>query len=243
MSTFKKIIVTSFFVLSSYYTPANAQVGPGVPTFDYANLLQAINQVQAWGQQYSQMFQQIQTGLNTYNSISGVRNLGDILNNPLLQNVVPADLTNTYNAIDQNGLGGLTTAAKAVRNLVMQYNCEDRQGEDQRTCQSLLNQNAQNKSILQNAFDLINTRVSQIQALQARINTTTDAKSIQELQARIASEQTQIANDGNRLQVMASMAEAQRQAVDQTIRERRINSFNATKKLSDGYVYNPPIAP
>jgi type IV secretion system protein VirB5 len=65
-------------------------------------------------------------------------------------------------------------------------------------------------------------RGQQIQSLQSQINMTGDMKAVAELQARIQSENAQVANDANRLAIMKAMGEAQQQAIAQAGKEREL---------------------
>lgn len=224
MNGIKKYIATIVFAFSALGSNA---AHAGIPVIDVAALAQAIQQVMAWGQQYQQMVQQYQQMLQqyqqlqqTYNSLNGIRNLGDVMNNPALKGIVPTDVGTVYTAINQAGAGSLSGVAQGIRTASKLYNCEDRTGADKTNCEAILSINAQSQAYEKNAMQIATDRVSQIQSLQSLINTTTDPKAIAELQARIAGEQAQIQNDANRLAVMKSMAETQMQAAEQARKER-----------------------
>jgi len=182
-------------------------------------------------QQYDQMVQQ-------YDSLTGSRGLGDILNNQALQGVVPANLASTYSAINSGGYSGLTSAAKSLRDATKIYNCEDRTGDAQVACQSILNSNSQNQANIQNALDLAQQRTSQIQSLQSQINGTSDPKAIAELQARIQAENTQISNDSNRIALMQATAAAQQQAAQQQQKERELKWLSQSGDGTQGFHFS-----
>lgn len=220
----KRLLVAVAFLLSTVFSnTAHA----GIPVIDAANLAQAIQEVLAWAQQYEQMVQQIHQMEQQYQSVTGVRGLGDILNNPLLQQVVPSDVATIFNGINTSGYAGLTTAAQGIRSATMKYNCENMAGDSQVACQAVLNTNAQQQAYQQNALQIITQRVSQIQSLQSQINATQDPKAIAELQARIAAENTQVTNDANRIAVMQALAQSQQQAAEQALRERTLKMLSA----------------
>jgi type IV secretion system protein VirB5 len=211
-------------------------------------LAQAIQQVVAWGQQYGQMAQQYQQLVQQYdqlvlqyNAVTGTRNLGDILNNPALQQAVPGgtQLMNSYSSINANGFSGLSAAAQALRNASMLYDCARRAGEDLRLCQAASVTNSQNQANYQAALDLMSQRTAQVQALQSSINGTTDPKAIAELQARISSENAQIVNDANRIALMQAIAESQERLVQQQYRERELRSLSSTGSTLDTFVFTP----
>ena len=220
----------------------------GIPVIDVAALTQAIQQVIAWGQQYGQMAQQYQTLVQQYdqlvaqyNAVTGTRNLGNVLNDPALQQAVPggAQLMATYSTINANGYSGLSSAAQALRSASMLYDCARRAGEDLRLCQAASVTNSQNQANYQAALDLMTQRTAQVQALQNSINSTTDPKAIAELQARIATENAQIVNDANRIALMQAMAESQERLVQQQFRERELRALSSTASTLDTFVFTP----
>jgi type IV secretion system protein VirB5 len=237
----KKLLASIALVLSSLCGQA---AHAGIPVVDVTSvaiqqtqLVQAIQQVAAWAQQYQQMMSQIQQAQQQYASLTGARGLGDILNNQLLQGVVPADVSQIYSAINAGGFNSLTGAAKTLRSATMIYNCEGRQGQDLQICQSLLNTNAQTQAFQQNALSLITQRVGQIQSLQSQINTTQDPKAIAELQARLQAENTQVANDSNRIAVMQALAESQQRSAQQQQKERELKWLSLPDDGTAGFEF------
>lgn len=223
MKRIKKYLGVVLFAFSALGSNA---AHAGIPVIDVAALAQAIQQVMAWGQQYQQMAQQYQQLTQqfqqlqqTHNSLNGIRNLGDVMNNPALKGMVPSDVATVYTSINQAGSGSLSGVAQGIRTASKLYNCEDRAGADKTNCEAILSMNAQSQAYEKNALQIATERVNQIQSLQGMINSTTDPKAIAELQARIAAEQAQIQNDANRLAVMKAMADTQMQAAEQARKE------------------------
>lgn len=232
----KKFIALFTLVLSAL---VGNSAYASIPTIDSANLAQAIQQVVAWQKQYQQMVDQFQQAKQQYNSLTGTRNLGDILNNPALQGVVPSDIATIYSAVQQGGQGGLTNAAQLLRNATQVYDCQDRTGLNKATCQALLNNNAQTQAYATGAVDIVTQRVAQIQSLQSQINATNDPKSIAELQARLIAENAQVSNDANRLAVLKMMADAQERAAEQALYERQLKNLSSTKDGTENFVFRP----
>lgn len=235
----KKLFATLAIMVSLLGSPT---AHAGIPTFDVANLAQAIMEVLAWGEQYGQMFEQIEQmkqqydqATQQYESLTGSRGFGDILNNQALRGVVPANLSSTYSSINSGGYSGLSSEAKSLRDASKIYNCEDRTGDAQVACQSTLNQNSQTQANLQNALDLVQQRTGQIQSLQSQINSTSDPKAIAELQARIQSENSQISNDANRIALMNATADAQRVAAQQKLKERELKWLSNSNTGLEGF--------
>lgn len=241
----KKLTVAAALSLGIFSSNA---AHAGIPVIDVAALTQAIQQVISWGQQYGQMadqyqqmLQQYQQLVQQYDAVTGTRNLGDVLNNPALQQAVPGgtQLMSTYTSINNNGIAGLTPAAQALRNATAIYECTGRVAEALRLCQAALATNSQNTVNYQSALDMISQRTSQIQSLQSSINTTNDPKSIAELQARIASETAQVTNDANRIALMRALADSQDRLQAQQYRERELKSLHNPTSVLDTWTYVP----
>jgi len=206
---------------------------------DAANLAQAKQQVQSWSKQYNQMTDQLNQLKQLYASTTGNRGLGSVNNNPQLLGTVPPDLVQAYTALQNKGANGLSTDARAIRDQTKIYNCENRSGPDLITCQRILNGLAQQQALLQNALNLTGARADQIRSLQDKVGTTTDAKSIAELQARLQVENLQVNNDANRLLLMRSLAEASDRSAEQAIHEKEMRSLSLHNDGSDTFRFVP----
>ncbi|MGH1472659.1 MAG: P-type DNA transfer protein VirB5 [Cellvibrionaceae bacterium] len=231
----KKIIATLFFVFTiNISSNANA----GIPVIDVASLVQSVMNIFAWVQQANDMYQQIQSAAqeiqmmqqqaqqmqDDFNSMTGSRLLGMILNDPNLQDYIPVDMSTVYNDVYNSGYGGLTPGAKTIRDSSMIYNCNGESSDFRGICETSLNLNAQTMAMTEEAFDTAVQRGSQIESLMQEINNTTDPKEIAELNSRINAENVMIANEQNKVQLWQSMAQAQAKASDQQAAEWYINS-------------------
>jgi len=193
-------------------------------------------------QQYQSLNQQLSTAKQALNTLSGSRNLGNILTNPALNQVVAPDLTSQVNGLSQNGARALSPSAQALRQKTMIYNCEDKTGTDKTSCEASLNINAEAMANEENTLNLLTLRSQNLSSLQDQINLTSDAKAIAELQARIAIEQANIQNDSNKIAVMNALFEQQRQASDQTAREHVQKMLSSTAHhTSSDFVYQLPV--
>jgi type IV secretion system protein VirB5 len=72
----------------------------------------------------------------------------------------------------------------------------------------------------------LQTRSGQIQQLMAQINATTDAKSIQELTARIQAEQVMAANEGKEAEWLRAQVETQSRILDQQLIQKQIDRLH-----------------
>ncbi|MCU0923789.1 MAG: type IV secretion system protein, partial [Burkholderiaceae bacterium] len=181
----------------------------GIPVIDAANLAQTVQQVINDITKINNQVQQITQLQAHLNSINGLRNLGNVFNNALLHNYVPAKAFNLVNAVQADGYAGLGTTAKRLRDAGMVYNCTDRAGAARTDCEASLAQPYQYKGLLQDAMSSAANRLAQIQSLMDEINATPDQKSVQEIQARIGAENALLAHEASQIQMLQGMADSE----------------------------------
>ncbi len=210
-------------------TPARAQ---GIPVIDIANLIQTLLQVLNDITEISNQVQQIAQLQQQLQSLNGIRNLGNVLNNPLLRNYVPAQAFTVLNAVNNNGYAGLSGTARALRDVGMVYNCLDLQGAARTTCQATLAQPYQHKGLLQDAMTAASGRLQQINGLMDRINLTTDQKAVQEIQARISAENALLAHEVSPVQMLQGMADSEERIARSRDRERQYEMLGRTGRIS-----------
>lgn len=229
----------SFFIAGLISIGAVGAAQAQFAVIDFANLMQALVQVDAWKQQYEQMANQYDQLRKQYDAMTGSRNLGDIASNPALRAVVPTDVAGLYTGIQANGAAAMTPAARALRDSTKIYDCEDRRDTDLVSCQALLGNNAQLQALSQSALSLVEQRGGQIELLQHQISATSDVKAIGELQAKLQVETTQVGNDANRLILMKMLADSADRGAQQAIKERELKNLSLTSDGSDTFVYVP----
>lgn len=210
--------------------PARAQ---GIPVIDAANLLQTVQQVINDITQITNQVQQITQLQSHLTSINGLRNLGNVFNNPALRNYVPPEAHTFLNAVNTSGYAGLNTTARALRDAGMVYNCLDLSGAARTSCQAALAQPYQHKGLLQDAMTSAAGRLSQIQSLMGQINATTDQKSVQEIQARIGAENALLAHEVSQLQMLQGMADSEERIARSRERERQYQMLGRTGRIAD----------
>lgn len=205
----------------------------GIPVVDVANLFQSVQQVINDITQIYNQLRQIQHLKTQIDSINGARNLGDVFNNPLLKNYIPAEAFTLLNAVNTSGYGGLNATAKMLRDVSMVYNCMDRTGDEQTRCQAALAQPYQQKGLLQDAMATAAGRLTQIQSLMTQINATTDQKSVLEIQARIGAENALLAHETSQVQMLQGMADSEERIARSRERERQYQMLGRTGKVAD----------
>lgn len=226
----KKIeaLVTAL-ALAAVTSTANA----GIPVIDAANLAQSIQQVIAWGQQYTQMvdsinqlraqYTQLQT---TYNSMTGNRGLGTLLNASADQ-AARRYLPPRGEQIDQLALGlvpGYASLQSTVASLratisTLPADTLPSGSEALNALNAKLDSIATQKALGQAAYSSAEQRTSNVESLVATIGSANDPKAIAEMQARIAAEQVLVQNDVAKVQAMAYMQRAEEQRASQRAAE------------------------
>jgi type IV secretion system protein VirB5 len=182
-----------------------------------ANTAQQITQLKAQLDQmvktYETVTSQLRKAEEAYNAVTGVRNLGDIFNNPALRKYLPADMKRVYDATQVGGYRGISGTVDEILKLeALSGSTKDQMREiNERSRRSA----ATSKLVGEDAYEGAQLRMEQLDNLLGQINKTQDPKALGELQARIAMEQASLQNEAIKLQLMAHMAQAERQLVEE----------------------------
>ena len=201
----------ALFSVLSFGNSANA----GIPVIDSANLAQAVHQVTAWAQQYQQMVQQIGQLQQQYQNLSGVRNMGSLVNNPAARQYLPAD----YQTILSQGVGQWQAIYNATKKIDISDTSLSNSSDVAQAFQAVAKQAAINRAGAEEGYKTASQRFSDIQVLLDKINAAPDAKDIADLQARIQAEQVMMQNEANKLAMLQQLASAQRDLQQQQARE------------------------
>lgn len=210
---FNKIsaIVGVFIALSIGSTESKAQI----PVTDIAGLVQAVQQVMTAYEQLTQLESQLKQAEKQYDSITGSRGMTELLNNKAARSFLPSDMQDILEATS-----GLTDKYKKAGRLL-----KDKAWQDA-AMQAAKHLEAQESSA---ATDLANSevtykrageRIDEYQDFVDKIDDSTDPKAIQDLQARIQSEQVFLQNETVRLQSMQLAQAAKRDM--QLVREKEM---------------------
>lgn len=218
-------------------TMAGAVYSQGIPVYDNTSVLKQIaNQAETmlkWKAQYDQMVSQINQMKQQYDSLTGSRNLGQILNNPAFRDYLPAEWQSVYDTVKSGGYDGLTGRAKTLYEKAKVFDsCGHITVEDEKKlCESRAVKASQDQAFALDAFDKAKSRLTQIDQLMSKINETSDPKSIAELQARIQSEQALISNEQTKLQLYQMVAQAEEKVQQQQQREVQARTWSSRKAL------------
>lgn len=208
-----------------------------IPVTDGANLTQQIfshgETLIRWKSQYEQMVSQIQNQQKQYEALTGTRNLGTIMNDPAMKNYLPANWQGVYDSVRNGGYSGLSGRGQSVYNGSKVFDgCAHIETSDERkACEARAVKGSQDKAFALDAYDAAVKRLGQIDGLMQKINSTSDPKSIAELQGRIAIEQANIQNEQIKLQLYAMVAAAEDKVQAQRQREMNARTWSATKGI------------
>jgi type IV secretion system protein VirB5 len=223
----------SILAASILLTCAGSAHAGGIPVIDVANLAQTVQQVMNDITKIKNQVDQITKLQDQLKSINGVRNLGEVFNNPALANYVPANAHEFLNDVTSAGYAGLGATGRALRDAGMVYNCADRTGLARTNCEAALAQPYQQKGLLQDAMKTASGRLAQIRSLMGQINATNDQKSVQEIQARIGAENALLAHEMSQVQMLQGMADSEERIARSRDREHQHQMLIRTGKVSD----------
>lgn len=218
-------------------TPISAPVyATGIPVIDVANLANSIQNIVKWSQQLQQMSAQLDEQKKQFDSLNGLRNVGKLLKNDLLSQYIPMDYQAAVNQLLDGGEGGFSGISGSISSIVNSHqivNCETLNSEDffVDQCKKHWKKLALNRNIGELGYKKASQNIANLQSFVSAITSSTDPKSLQDLQARIAVEQVKMQNEKMKLDTIRIMEEA-----DQKLRTQQANdAFSASLALgSDG---------
>ena len=201
------IALTLAISLQASITPANAG---GIPVIDVANLANTLENIVQWGKQLQAMKEQYAQQLAQYQSMTGKRGFGNVLNDPKLRQYLPVDAQKVY--------------SQMMRPLQSMDVCNGQITESLTLCQAEVKKYYIDRDNYEKAYDTASAEQTQIQGLMDQINNTDDPKAIAELQARIAGEQAKIQNTVVQLQLSAQLAEIQNKLLQRAKQDAQVKA-------------------
>ena len=212
-----------------------------IPVTDGASIMQdMVNHVETiakWKAQYDQMkeqfdklqeqYQQLQ---QTYQSLNGVRGMADVVNDPQARRYLPDEWQATMDAMTSGGGGkyaGLSGSFDQILAAMKPLSAANAGigGESATAYTSTQKQAAMNRAIGEEGYKQASKRFDTIQQLLEKIKSAPDAKDIQDLQARIQTEQVMQQNEQTKLQLVSQLQQAQRDIQNQQAGERQMKSL------------------
>ena len=207
----------------------------GIPVIDGAHIaesiVEAVEVIAQWAEQYGQMIEQLDQmkqqydqQVTTYNSISGVRGMGSLVNTPALRSYLPDDYQNMLN----NGYGNTNAIRAAVQKFDVGSTSLDSNSDSAKAFYASAQQSSLNRATSEESYKQASNRISSIQTLLDKVNDVSDEKDVLDLQARIQAEQTMVQNENVKLTALSQLQQSQRDLAMQQAAEIRMKSTQGT---------------
>jgi type IV secretion system protein VirB5 len=216
----------------------------GIPVIDVTAIANLIQQVMYWQQQISAMqkhYDQLKASKDqltqTYSAMTGTRGMEQLLQtSDLARNYLPpsyGELLNTLNGSSAS-YAGLASQVQSIMkaNSILSGTQMDALSPELR---QIVEQGRQSAAVLnattQSAYQNTSQRFSALQQLINRIATAQDPKAIQDLQARIQTEQNMLTNEQSKLQSLYQVAQSEALIRKQRVREQSASDIGSAKSL------------
>jgi|GEM_PF-468293 len=233
-----KRVVFGMLVMLSCIGTAQSQI----PTTDVAHiaadaaglistLAEWGKEAASWAKQASDMAGQAKAWIKQgedmkaeYDAITGIRSFGDLFNSPVLRNDMPSDWNSVYDSgKDMAAVGAEAGKIADMRGWSDKIKAAERlsgtmDSDIARVAQRASDMAVANKAVGQNAYAKQPGLMEQIKALMGQINQTTDAKSVWDLQARLAAEGAAQTAEQNSLLLMVQLQKSE----EDLAREQRL---------------------
>lgn len=217
-----------YLVISLAAMLAPVQARAGIPVIDVTAIAQLIQQISYWQQQITAMSNQLSQLQQTYQSMTGPRAMEGLM--PVTnqqRNYLPPDYAELMNVVNSasGGYSGMSAQLQSIMaaNAVLSgrqlsgMSPQQRQAvENGRRSSALLS------TITRSAYQNTSQRFAALQTLVNAISTAGDSKAIQDLQARVHTEQTMLTNEQTKLQTLYQVAQAEQWSQQQNVREQVI---------------------
>ena len=210
----------------------------GIPVIDIAALTQLIQQVMYWENQLQQMQAHLDQLKQTYGALTGPRGMQSLLPITLqARNYLPPTWTDV-SALTSGGSGGYGALSSLVAGRIQAVSvlpasalaalppAQRQLLTDGRNSAALL------QGLSQTAYASTSARFQQLQSLIQAVGSATDMKAINDLQGRIQSEQSMLANDQAKLTSLYQAAQADRWSQEQRARELSITQLGSARTLN-----------
>ena len=242
----RKHLIAFFLAASALLAPLHARAG--IPVIDVTAIANLMQQVSYWQQQISAMqkqYNQLQTAnaqlSQTYNAMTGLRGMGQLLpSSDLTRNYLPSNYNDLMSTL--NGSTGSYSGLASQMQSIMKANSvlsSTQMSALSPELRQVVEQGRQASAMLggttQTAYQNTSQRFSALQQLVDAIGRTNDPKAIQELQARIQAEQNMLTNEQTKLQSLYQVAQSEELMRRQRIREQSASDIGTVKSL-------PPVS-
>ena len=199
---------------------------------DVASIQQLVQEVTTLQQQLATAKSQLEQAKTEYSAITGVRGMQNLLSG-INRNYLPAswDQVQGLGGAGYGALGALYQT-QLTGNAIL---TPQQVATLSPSLLALLNSARQNAALSQalsrTAFSTSSQRFTTLQQLITAIPSAQDQKGVLDLQARIAAEQTMLANDQSKLTVLGQALEAEERARAQRVREQVVTDVGSFRQL------------
>lgn len=225
----KLVLVAATAAFLGVSAPA---MSSGIPVFDGTRAADFIQQMVKVKEQIDVARNQLAEAQRMYESVTGVRGLGDVLRNPQLRQFLPDDLKSVYDSANGGGYAGISGSLKDI--LDAEKITSGDWTQLRQIHQRGVNAAATDKAVGLRAYEGAQARLNQIEGLMDQIGKTQDQKAIEELQARIAGEQASIANEMTKLQMISQLRAAEQNLVAEQKRAVSLKILNSQNQGMPG---------
>lgn len=202
---------------------AGQQSYAGIPVIDGVSngmrIAEFAQTVVQWGKeiaemqaQYQQLVQQYEQMQQTHASMNGARGWGSVNQNDY--GYISGDWQDVMANTDYEAV------LEAAKILDVEEAPFASESDAAQAMQDIQNQNALNRTLNEQSYNKVSQRLSNLNSLAQQVNSATEAKDIADLQARIQVEQVLLQNEQNKMAMMASLQQGQKDIQEQQSRER-----------------------
>ncbi|MGS1116500.1 type IV secretion system protein [Castellaniella sp. UC4442_H9] len=224
-----KLLAAGIALSAAFMNPVHAS---GIPTVDAATIAQLQEQLLTARDQLKNLTDQLATAKSQLAAFTQSSGYGNVVGNSDIRNQLRAALpSSAQDLLNRSGSSNLDGDVGRITDQVMgPVNFrEDRQELSRRA----LNIEATSKAMSERAYDSMTRRLANVDALQDKINQTSNPKEIAELQARIQIEQANIQAEQTRIQLASQQLEAERNLLQARAEHVYGGWFGNTKKAGD----------
>ena len=224
----KKRIIASAVLAALTFSVGSAHA-QGIPTIDASSIFQLQEQLKQLREQVATARSQLDEARRMYDSVTGIRGLGNVLRNSELRKYLPDDMTAIYDTANRGGLDGIQGGIDEIlRNERWGNDVEPATAQEQ-VLEREREAAAVAKAQGQKAYEGAQKRLDQIEGLMDEISKTRDQKAIDELQARIAGEQAAIQNEVQKIALVQQLHDAEQRLVEVQKDEAVRKEFDASR--------------
>lgn len=210
----------------------NCAHASGIPTVDAATIAQLQEQLLTARDQLKNLTDQLATAKSQLAAFTQSSGYGNVVSNADIRNQLRAALpSNAQSLLDRSGGSSLDGDVGRITDEVMAP--VNFQKDRQRLSKRSLNIEATSKAMSERAYDSMTRRLANVDALQNKINQTTNPKEIAELQARIQIEQANIQAEQTRIQLASQQLDAERNLLQARAQQVYRGWFGSTTNASD----------